>query len=127
MSAEKDEENVEDINSDNIPLAKKYSDSVVKRLRSNKGKVVPSKTRTPKKVVSEVPSVTVTPKTKTKTIVVGQKKDWSKVQVKSIVGKSRERNVVSSSESQYDVEEDVQDIIPSISKKYMLGTRQCKL
>jgi len=69
--------NVDDIDSDDIPLGKKYGESVAKRLRSNKGKVVPSKTRTPKKTVydvSKVLSEAETPKTRTKTIGVGPKR-----------------------------------------------------
>jgi len=122
---EKDQEkivNVDDIDSDDIPLGQRYGESVSKRLRSNKEKIDSSVTKTPKKVVqggseAKSPVVTVTPKTKTKTTTVRPKKGWSKVQVKSTTSRSRKRKIVSSSESDYDVEEDVQDIIPSVSKK----------
>jgi len=60
---EKDEEdvvNVDNIDSNNIPLRKRDAESVAKRLRSNKGKVVPSETGTPN--------------TKTKTVGVGPKR-----------------------------------------------------
>jgi len=65
-SVEKDEKdvvNVNDINSDDVPLGKRYGESVAMRLRSNKGIVVLS---TSKKVVpdiSETPSVMECPKT----------------------------------------------------------------
>ena len=67
--------------------------------------------------MSEVPSFTVTPKAKTKINVVGPKKGWSKVKVKSTAGRSRKRKVISSTESEYDVKEDAQNIIPSTLKK----------
>ena len=63
MYHEKDEEdvvNVDNIDSNNIPLRKRDAESVAKRLRSNKGKVVPSETGTPN--------------TKTKTVGVGPKR-----------------------------------------------------
>jgi hypothetical protein len=44
-------------------------------------------------------------------------KSWSKVMVKTTAGSSKKRKVVSSSESEYDVETDVPNIIPSDSKK----------
>ena len=125
MSVEKNEENVmnvDDIDSDDIPLGKKYGESVAKRLRSNKVKIVPSKTRTPEKTVSDVskvPSETETPKTRTKNVGVGPKRGWSKVKVKPTVGRTRKMKVVSSSESEYDVKKDVQTIIPSASNKYV--------
>jgi len=92
---------VENLDSDDIPLARKYGEGVAKRLRSNKGK--------------SVPSVTETPKTKTKSVGVGPKKGWSKVKVTS--RRSKKRNGVSSSDSEFDVEEDVPNITPSASKK----------
>lgn len=61
--------------------------------------------------------MTETPKSQTKTVGAGPKKGWSKVQVKSTVGRSRKRKIISSSESEYDVEEDDQDSIPTASKK----------
>ena len=103
---EKDEEDVvdvDDINSEDIPLGKKYGDSVAKRLRSNKGKVISF--------------VMETAKTRTKTAGVGPKKGWSKVKVKSTAGRSRKMKVVSSSEFEYDVEKDVPNIILPTSKK----------
>jgi len=106
VSVEKDEEdvvNVENINSDDIPQAKRDVESVANRLRSNKGKAVPSKVETPK--------------TKTETVGVGSKKGWSKVKVKSTAGRTKKRKGVSTSELEYDVEEDVSNIIPSTSRK----------
>jgi len=92
----------------------KYGDSVAKILRSNKGKVVGLASKSLKETVSEVK---VTPKTKIKTTAVGQKKSWSKVKVKSTAERFRKRKVISSSESEYDVEKDVQNIIPAASRK----------
>jgi len=48
---------------------------------------------------------------------IGPKKSWSKVMVKNITGRSRKRKIVSSSDSEYDVELDALNIIPSESKK----------
>ena len=56
-----------------------------------------------------------TTKTKTKSVGVGPKKGWSKVKVTA--GRSKKRKVVSSSDSKFDVEEDVLNITPSVSKK----------
>jgi len=81
-------------------------------------------TKTPKKVVSyvsETPKgksdthMIETRKTRTKTAGVKPKKGWSKVNVTA--GRSKKMKVVSSSYSEFNVEEDVQDIIPSTSKK----------
>ena len=81
-SSEKDVVDVDDIDLDDIPLGKKYGGSVAKRLRSNTGKVVISKTGTSMESVgsmSEDPSVKDTPKTRSKTTGVGPKRGWSKV------------------------------------------------
>ena len=87
---------------------------MAKRLRSNKGKVVPSENKTPKKTTTDV---TETPKSRTKFAGVGPKKGWSKVTVKNVASSSRKRKAISSSEYEYDVEEDVLNIIPSGVKK----------
>jgi len=87
---------------------------MAKRLRSNKGKVVPSENKTPKRTTT---AVTETPKSKTKSAVVGPKKGWSKVTVKNTASSSRKRKVISSSDSEYDVEKEVLNIIPSDVKK----------
>ncbi|XP_024634546.1 uncharacterized protein [Medicago truncatula] len=93
--------NIDDIISDDTPLAEREVESVAKRLRSNKGKAVLTKAET----------------TKTKTVGVGPKKGWSKVKVRSTAGKTRKRKVVSSDESEYDIEKDILNIIPSASRK----------
>jgi len=87
---------------------------MAKRLRSKKGKVVPSRNETPKKTTV---TVTETPKSKTKTVGVGPKKGWSKVTVKSAASSSRKRKVISSSEYEYDVDEDALNIVSSVVKK----------
>jgi len=94
---------VDSLDSDEIPLINTFSESVAKRLRSNKGKVVTS--------------VNKTSKTRTKTAGVGPKKGWSKVKMKTTAGSSRKRKVISSCESEYDVEKDVPNIIVSVAKK----------
>jgi hypothetical protein len=102
---EKDVVDVDELDLDDVPLAQTLGDSVAKRLRGNKGKVVPSKKTTA--------AVTETPKSRTKSAGVGPKKGWSKVMVKTAAGSSRKRKVVSSSDSEYDV----LNIIPSDVKK----------
>jgi hypothetical protein len=93
----------ENIVSEDVPLAETKIESVAKRLRSNKGKAVLTKEETPN--------------TKKKVDGVGPKKGWSKVKVNSTAGKMRKRKVVSSSESEYDVEKDVQSISHTVSRK----------
>jgi len=122
-SAAKNKEDVvdvEDIDSDDVPMGQRYGESVTKRLRSNIGEVVSYVTRIPKKIVpnvSETLSAMESPKTMTKTTSVGPKKGWRKAKIKTTVGRSRKRKGVSSSESEYNVEEDVTNIISSTSKK----------
>jgi len=87
---------------------------VAKRLRSNKGKVVSSTSKFSERTAA---AVTKNPKSGTKSVVVGPKKGWSKVMVKTTVGSSRKRKVISSSESEYNVEKDVLNITPSDEKK----------
>ena len=62
--------------------------------------------------------MTETPKSRTKSAGVGPKKGWIKVTVKNVAGSSRKRKVISSSESEYDVDEDVLNIVPSGVKKF---------
>jgi len=94
---------VDDLDSNDTSLAEREVESVAKRLRSNKGKAVLTKVETPK--------------TKKTIDSVGPKKGWSKVKVKSTAERTRKRKIVSSSESEYDIEKDVQSIIPSTSRK----------
>jgi len=106
VSVEKYEENVvdvDDMDSDDIPLGRKYSGSVAKRLRSSKGKAVPSEVETSK--------------TRTKSVGIGPKKGWSKVKIKSTAGRTKKKKIASTSESEYDVEEDALNITSSIKKK----------
>ena len=90
---------------------------MAKRLRSNKEKVVTSVTRTLKKTASKTPSVTESPKTRTKFVVVRPKKGWSNVKVKTVAVSSKKMKFISSSESEYDVEEDVPNIITYVAKR----------
>ena len=113
IEKEKNVVDVENINSDDIPMVQTFGEGVAKRLRSNKGKGVPSVSETPKGKSDT--SVTDTPKTKTKSVCIGPKKGWSKVKVTA--GRSKKMKVVSSSNSDFNVEEDVLNITPSISKK----------
>jgi len=108
----KDVVDVDKIGTDEDPLEPIIVDSAAKRLRSNKGKVVPTFGKIFKKSGSADDE---TPKNKTKMTSVGPKKSRSKVMVKSVAGSSKKRKVVSSSESEYDVEMD--NITPPESKK----------
>ena len=112
--SDKDVVDVDELDLDDVPLAQTIGDSVAKRLRSNKGKVVPSTRKSSKKTATDVAE---TPKSRRKTAGVGPKKSWSKVMVKNVDGISRKRKVVSSSDYEYDVEMDALNIIPSESKK----------
>ena len=114
IEKDKDVVDVDNLDLDDIPLTNTLGDGVAKRLRSNKGIVVPHTSTTPKENST---SETKTPKSKGKSTVVGPKKAWSKVIVKSVVGSYRKRKVVSSSESEYEVEEDVLNIVSSDVKK----------
>jgi len=105
---------------DDILMGQRYGENVAKRLRSNSGKVVLSKTIISKKSVgsiSEDPFVKDNPKTRSKIVGVGPKRGWSKVKVKTTTGRIRKRKVVHSSESDQDVAKDVSNIILSASKK----------
>jgi hypothetical protein len=112
VSGEKENEktvvDVDDL--DDVPLAQKVGEDVAKRLRSNKGKSV---------------DVAEKPTGKGRTPVVGPKKSWSKVVVKSSAGSSRKRKNVSSSESEYEAEEDVQDIVIASTKRERVGRSWC--
>jgi len=77
---EKEVVNADELEEDDVPLAQRLGDSMPKRLRSNKGKVVPSGNETPKKATA---IGTESPKSKIKTTGVGPKKGWSKVTVKN--------------------------------------------
>jgi len=104
---------VEEMDSD-ISFMQSIGEGPAKRLISSKGKDVPSSNETPKKSDG---SVNITPKISTRTAGVGSKKGWSKVKVKTTVGRTRKRKVVFASESDYDVDEDVQNIILPASRK----------
>jgi len=110
----KDLVDVDNIDTDEDPPEQIIVDSVAKRIRSNKGKVVPTSGKISKKsgIADDE-----TPKNKTKMTSVGPKKSWSKAMVKSGVGSSKKRKVVSSSESEYDAEMDVLNITSPESKK----------
>ena len=86
---EKDVVNVDELELDDVPLAQRLDDSMAKRLRSNKGRVVASGNETPKKTTA---TMTETPKSQTKSASVGPRKRWSKVIVKSVVGSSRKED-----------------------------------
>jgi len=113
---EEDVVNVDELKLDDMPLAHRLGESMAKRLRSNKGKVVLSENKNPKKKIT---GVIETPKSKTKSTGVGPKKGWSKVTVKNVVGSSRKRKTVYSSDSEYDVEMDVLNGIPQNPRKLM--------
>jgi hypothetical protein len=98
---------LDDVNSDlNQTIANTYKEnSMVKRLRSSSGKVVPAGAKMPI--------------TRLKSTVVGPKKKWSKVTPKATTRKKgKKRKTVESSDSEYaNVEEDVSPILVSTTKK----------
>ncbi|MCI00753.1 envelope-like protein, partial [Trifolium medium] len=93
---------VDDCDSIDQPLQKSFGGSIAKRLRNRKDNVVPS---------ASVPA-----KTTKKTTDVGPKTGWSKVMA-SVKRKTLKSKEVPISDSDYDVELDVPDIVPSTRKK----------
>jgi hypothetical protein len=93
------------VDSDEAPLIKTVP-GIAKRLKERKGKATVSATPTP---------------AKSKKQAVGPAKSWSKVQVPTEKKKSLKRKKVESSDSEYDVEQEVQDIqsmmLSSVLKK----------
>jgi hypothetical protein len=85
----KDVVDVDKLNLEDVPQAQTLGDSMAKRLRSNKGKDVPSASKTSKKTDT---TVTGTPKRRTKSAGVGPKKGWSKVMVKATAGIRKEES-----------------------------------
>ncbi|PNX97673.1 envelope-like protein [Trifolium pratense] len=72
-----------------------------------------------------VPTSSKTPATRTKTTGVRPKKGWSKVSIPTSKKKqSLKRKEASSSDSEYDVEENVPNITPSASKKKLALERE---
>jgi len=106
--------NVDELDLDDISLSNTLGEGVAKRLRSNKGIAVLPTSTIPKKMTT---SVTETPKSRSKSTRVGLKKGWSKVIVKTAAGSFRKRKVIPSSESEYEVEKDVLNIVSSDSKR----------
>ncbi|WJX67884.1 hypothetical protein P8452_52311 [Trifolium repens] len=96
---------LEEEDSFEVPLAKTYGLSIAKRLRSSKGKSVPTAAKTHK--------------TRRKNVAVGPSRSKSKVIPKVPSGsKSRKRKAVEFSDSEFeDVEEDVPNISASVTKK----------
>jgi hypothetical protein len=77
-AGKKDEEDVvvvDDIDSDEIPLGRKFGGSVAKRLRSSKEEAV----------VSEVKNL----RNRIKNVGTGPKKGWSKVKTKTTAGRTK--------------------------------------
>jgi len=109
VGKEKDKDVVDDLDQDDVPLVNTLSEILAKRLRSNKGKAILSASKVPKKKTT---SVTETPKSRTKSTIIGLKN------VKIAAGSSSKRKVIFLSESEYNVEEDVPNIITSIVKRY---------
>ncbi|MCI14385.1 envelope-like protein, partial [Trifolium medium] len=95
---------VDDCDSIDQPLQKSFGGSIAKRLRNRKG--------------NDVPSTSVPPKTTKKTTDVGPKKGWNKVVAPAEKKKKTlKRKEVPTSDSDYNVEPDVPDIVPSTRKK----------
>lgn len=97
--------NVDDLDYDDEFIGKRLALGIDKRLKSRKGKTVESTSKplkAPKKSTS-----------------VGSAKGWSKVVTSAIKKRSLKRREVpsSSSDSDFDVEHDIPDIVPSTRKK----------
>ena len=103
IEKDKDVVDVDNLDLVDIPLNNAFDDGVAKRLRSNKGIVVPHTSTTLKEKST---TETKTPKSRGKSTTVGPKKAWSKFIVKSVA-----------SESKYEAEEDVLNIVSSGVKK----------
>jgi len=93
--------NVEDIYSDEEPIGRRLAQGITKRLKKRKGKATE---RQP-------------PKATKKKTVVGLARGYSKVDIATTVKNSLKRKEVPTSDSNYDVEEDVQNIVPVAKKR----------
>ena len=89
--------NVDGLDSDDESIRKKLAPGIVKRLRNRKGKAVVS--------------ISKLSKASKKNTKVGHDKRWSKVVAPATKKKSLTRKKVPSSDSEYNVEQDVQDIM----------------
>lgn len=94
--------NVDNLDSDDEPIGNNLAPSIDKRLNNRKGKVV---------VSSSKPS-----KASKKSVSVGPVKGWSKVLTPATKKRSLKRKEVLLSEPDYDVEQNIQDIMPSTKK-----------
>ncbi|KAI5410384.1 hypothetical protein KIW84_055766 [Lathyrus oleraceus] len=94
--------NVDNLDSDDEPIENNLAPSIDKRLNNRKGKVV---------VSSSKPS-----KASKKSVGVGPVKGWSKVLTPATKKRSLKRKEVPLSEPDYDVEQNIQDIMPSTKK-----------
>ncbi|XP_050920099.1 uncharacterized protein LOC127137709 [Lathyrus oleraceus] len=100
--------NVDDLTSDEEPLTKIVTLGIAKRLQRRKGKVVMFEDSPSKEIKRKYGGMKRTPSRSSKgKSHVGPARSWSKV-----VTPTRKRKVVSSSDSEFEVEEDVQDITP---------------
>ena len=100
--------NVEELDSDDVPIGQRLAPGIAKRLKKIKGQVVES---------SSTPSISVRNKAS-----VGPTKTWSKVVTPVSKKKSLKRKEVTSESNEFDhdVEHNVQDII-STSRKHASG------
>lgn len=98
--------NINDLDYDDEPIGKKLAHGIGKILKNRKGKIV---------MFARKPS-----KASKKSVGVGPAKGWSKVVTPATKKRSLKRKEVPSSESEYDVEQNVQDIMPS-TKKGVIG------
>lgn len=94
--------NIDNLDFDDDPIGNKLAPSIDKRLNNRKWKVV---------VSSSKPS-----KASKKSVGVGPVKGWSKVLTPATKKRSLKRKEVPLSEPDYDVEQNVQDIMPSTKK-----------
>lgn len=85
--------NINDLDSDDEPIGKKLAPGIAKRLNNRKGKVIVSATK--------------------KSVSVGPVEEWSKVVTPATKKRFMKRKEMPSIESEYDVKQIVQDIMPS--------------
>lgn len=93
---------LDDVDYDETPLARRSGPGIAKRQKNMKGKVVMTESQ-PSKASKKMGGV-------------GHAKGWSKVVDPAHKKRSLKMKEVTSSDSEYDVGQDIQDIVPSIKK-----------
>jgi len=101
--------NLDHLNSNDEPIGRRLTSGIAKRLKKRKGKAISNESQ-PSKATK-------------KSVVLGPTKGWSKVNALTTKKKSLKRNEVPMSDSDYDVEKDVLDIVPSTKKRTAGGKK----